>query len=140
MTFLETPDFTKQIKTDVLERIIQQDYAVLADAELSAISEMQSYLGVRLDVAQIFAQNGPARHPLVVMFCVDILLYHIHSRLNPNQIPQLRIDRYEAAVAWCRQAGAGTLYTDLPPKPETETPAAAGNIIYSGPAKRNNEF
>jgi phage gp36-like protein len=140
MVFLTQEDFKAQIKADVLTRIIQDDASILHQAEMQAIKEMQSYLGVRLDVANIFNRSGSERHPLIVMFCVDILLYHVHSRLNPNQIPQLRMDRYDAAVKWCKDTGSGTLFTDLPTRPEPETTTAAGNIIYSGDVKRNNRF
>lgn len=140
MIFLTTSDFKPQVKADVLERIVQNDPAVVDQSELSTIQEMSSYLGVRYDTATIFSRTGTDRNALIVMYAVDILLYHIHSRLNPNQIPQLRIDRYDMAIAWLKAAGAGTVAADLPGKPDTEQTTATGNIIYSGDTKRSNRF
>lgn len=140
MLFLNQDDFKKQIKADVLDRIIQNDQSILYESELASIAEMQSYLGVRFDTANIFNRTGTDRNALIVMYAVDILLYHVHSRLNPNQIPQLRVDRYDAAINWLKAAGAGTVTADLPLKPVPESTTATGNIIYSGEVKRNNRF
>lgn len=34
------------------------------------------------------------RNDLIVMLYCDIAIYHYHARINPNQVPQLRVDRY----------------------------------------------
>ena len=90
MMFLEEADFRKQIRDDTLERIIGDDASILYDAERATLAEMESYLRVRFDVAQIWNKIGTARNALIVMYAVDILLYHIHSRIAPQQIPALR--------------------------------------------------
>jgi len=115
MIFLTKNDFEGQIKTHTLDRITGNDDTVLDQPELFAISEMQGFLKPRFDVAAIFAATGSARSPIIVMFAVDMLLYHLYSRLDPSQIPQIRIDRYENAVEYLNMVAGGKLSPDLPP-------------------------
>ena len=58
-----------------------------------------------------FADN---RNKQLVMYCVDITLYHCHASINPRNIPQLRIDRYNNAINWCKMVNAGDVTADLP--------------------------
>ena len=47
------------------------------------------------------------RNPYLVLILVDIVLYHIHSRISPNNIPKLRIDRYTEAMEWLHEVAMG---------------------------------
>lgn len=51
---------------------------------------------------------GDNRNQQLVMFLIDITLYHLHSRIAPKNIPELRMDRYHAAIAWLKMAAKGT--------------------------------
>lgn len=55
------------------------------------------------------------RNPLLVMYACDIALYHLHGRISPRQIPDLRISRYERAIEWLEDVRKGNvnLSTDL---------------------------
>jgi phage gp36-like protein len=141
LIFLQIEEFKRHIKQDSLDRIIADDQGILYGSELAALEEMQSYLGVRYDNAIVFSRTGTDRNPLVVMRLIDIVLYHIHSRLNPSQVPQLRIDRYEMALEWLRMAAAGKLALNLPVKPGADgQPSPGGTISYQGETKRLNRF
>ena len=139
MMFLEEADFRKQIRDDTLERIIGDDASILYDAERATLAEMESYLRVRFDVAQIWNKIGTARNALIVMYAVDILLYHIHSRIAPQQIPALRGIRYDSAIAWLKASAKGEISPDLPRIEAEGTPISAGIIIKSQP-KQNFDF
>jgi phage gp36-like protein len=54
------------------------------------------------------------RSQLILMYLVDIALYHLHSRIMLNNIPQLRIIRYEQAISWLEAVSKGKLSPDLP--------------------------
>lgn len=54
-----------------------------------------------------FFTFGDDRDPVIVTYCIDIALYHVHSRINPRNIPQLRIDRYDMAMAWLKGIKTG---------------------------------
>lgn len=66
--------------------------------------------------------QGDNRNQLIVMRLIDITLYHVHSRINPRNIPDLRKDRYDGnresqtlgAIGWLKQVAAGKINADLP--------------------------
>lgn len=113
-TFLTEEDFRAVIREDRLEEIVEGDPKLLADAERKAAAEMESYLAPRFDVGAALSARGDERHPALVMFLADMALYHLHSRINPGRIAQLRNDRYDAAVAWLRDVAKGLLDPGLP--------------------------
>lgn len=61
--------------------------------------------------------QGDNRNALLVMIYVDIVLYHLHSRINPRNIPQLRLDRYDEAKKMLIGFASGELYINLPTYP-----------------------
>ena len=114
MIWLTEQDLRKQIRNSVLAQIIEQDASLLHEAELATLSEVESYLRQRFDVAQIWASVNTNRNALLVMYVVDMLLYHLHSRINPNQIPEIRVKRYDDAIEWLKAVAKGTLSPALP--------------------------
>lgn len=114
MIWLTEQDLRKQIRNSVLAQIIEQDASILHEAELATLSEIESYLRARFDVNQIWNKTGEERNALLVMYAIDILLYHIHSRINPNQIPEIRVRRYDNALEWLKAVAKGTLSPNLP--------------------------
>lgn len=75
---------------------------------------------------------GDPRNQQVVMYMVDIVCYHVHSNLNPRNIPQLRVDRYQNAINWMKMVNAGDVTADL-----TEIlPLQGYSIIYGSNPKR----
>lgn len=61
-----------------------------------------------------------SRSQKLVMCCVDITLYHLHARISPRNIPQLRADRRDEAISWVKMASKGESITLNAPmiKPE----------------------
>jgi len=114
MIWLTEYDLKKQIRQSVLSQVIEQDASLLHEAELATLAEIESYLRSRFDVQAIFATTGTDRNALLVMYAVDMLLYHLHSRINPSQIPDLRMQRYENAIEWLMAVAKGTLSPALP--------------------------
>jgi hypothetical protein len=58
--------------------------------------------------------KGDNRSQQMVMVVIDITLYHIHSRIAPRNIPELRMIRYESAKEWLNKCNLGELSPDLP--------------------------
>lgn len=131
MAFVTEADYKKQIKEDVLEQIIEEDDSIRLSAEDAAQSEMESYLNQRYDVANIFNKMGAARNALVMLYYIDIVLYHIHSRINPHMIPDLRTKRYEQAIQWLRDVGTGKIAPNLPRKVDEEGQPETGSRFGS---------
>ncbi len=138
MAFLTDDDYKKLIKIDVLEQIIRQDAAILTDAERAAQSQMESWLRHKYDVVNIFNKTGLLRSADLVMYLVDMVLYHVHSASSPRQIPDLRVKRYDDAIAWLKAVASGKLTADLPllPEPEPKT----GELLWGSQERVNNYY
>lgn len=67
--------------------------------------------------------QGDNRNQLIVLYLVDITLYHLHARIQPNNVPDIRKIRYDgngdlekahSAIRWLRECGNGHINADLP--------------------------
>ncbi len=57
---------------------------------------------------------GDNRNQQLKVYMIDVCLYHLHSNINPRNIPQLRIDRYNNALNWCKMINRGEITANLP--------------------------
>ena len=67
---------------------------------------------------------GDNRNQQIVTYLIDITLYHLHSRINPRNVPELRLRRYDgnqqvgmptsSAIGWLKAVGSGDITADLP--------------------------
>lgn len=80
--------------------------------------------------------KGDNRSAQLVHKVIDVCLYNLHSRIAPKNIPQLRMDRYAAAIAWLDMAKAGEITADIPLK----QPKTDGRIRYGGDVRRINSY
>ena len=82
------------------------------------------------------------RNALIVTYLVDMTLYHVHSAINPQKIPDLRGIRYEAAITWLKAVSKGSLNPDLPILIDESggTPSHSGRIAYGSNPKRAHRF
>lgn len=88
--------------------------------------------------------KGDNRNPQIVLNLIDILLYHLHSRINPNQIPMLRNIRYDGAspaqlggsIGWLKNVQRGKVSLNLPEIVQTQGLA----IRFGSTPKNNNSF
>lgn len=133
--FLIHEDFLQLIKADQLEVVISREPAILKRAILAAIAEMESYLRARYDVTTIFATQGEERNTLLLTYGVDIALYHLHARINPKNISQIRYDRYKEAKLWLEMVSEGRLSPNLPAA-ETGGEVSVGMNWGSSPKHR----
>lgn len=58
--------------------------------------------------------KGDTRNPLIKMHLIDMTLYHLHSRINPRNIPEFRIARRDDCISWLKMVAAGKITVDLP--------------------------
>jgi hypothetical protein len=80
-----------------------------------------------------WATTGANRNPLLMMYMIDVTLYHLHSSIPGKQIPQLRYDRYVAAKDYFERAAKGTVTLNLPRLPErSPVPINIGATIPMG--------
>jgi hypothetical protein len=72
--FINIEDYDASVHHEILDALTRADDAIAEICEDRAISEMKSYLSVRYDVDRIFSMTGNDRHPLVLMFALDITI------------------------------------------------------------------
>lgn len=83
-----------------------------------------------------FWTAGDNRSPQIVMYMIDVLLYHIHARIPPRNIPQERHVRYEAAKAWLEMAARGDITANIP----LIQPKQGRRITSGGRIKNQNHY
>lgn len=68
------------------------------------------------------------RNPKIVQVAIDVLLYHMHSRISPRNIPDLRRLRYDGddpaqrggAIGYLKQVQKGVITPNLPVTDNTD--------------------
>lgn len=118
--FIEIRDYDATIHREILDSLLkgdaQADPQLVEICEDRAIAEMKSYLGTFYDTDLIFAQRGCCRHPLILMMCIDIAVYHIFCIHNPYKLSEVRKERYERAVNWMKEVSKGNVIIDGAPR------------------------
>lgn len=152
MIFLTLADFSMVIDLQIFKSII--DYPeiegsptpeeiealelaneLLDNSELTAISEAKSHLASRYLVDTDFGKTGAAREKLLVLKVVDIALYNIHAILNPKQIPDIRMKRYDDAIDWFKMVNQGIINPTGLTKP---TDNSKNHIQFGSNKKRDH--
>ena len=118
--FIDIKDYDASIHKEILDSLLRQgtaDYApqIVEICEARAIAEMRSYLNKKYDCNRIFEARGTDRHTLVLMFALDIDIYHIYCQHNPYKISKSREDRYNRAVEWLKGVMRGDVTIDGAP-------------------------
>lgn len=76
------------------------------------------------------------RNQQMVTYLIDMTLYYIHARLAPNNLPQIRIDRYTNTIQWLMAVGQGNVTSSLP----LLQPTSGNRIRYGGNIKNQNSY
>ena len=118
--FISLEDYDVSIHREILDSLLRQgtsdyDPQIIEICEDRAISEMKSYLNKKYDCQAIFSQTGAERHPLILMFALDIAIYHIFCQHNPYKMSKIREDRYERATTWLKGVMKGDITVEGAP-------------------------
>lgn len=118
--FISIEDYDASIHREILDSLLRQgtsdyDPQIIEICEDRAISEMKSYLNKKYDCQAIFSQTGAERHPLILMFALDIAIYHIFCQHNPYKMSKIREDRYERATTWLKGVMKGDITVEGAP-------------------------
>lgn len=81
-------------------------------------------------------QVGDSRCKQLVTYLVDIALYHAHAAITPNNVPEVRIKRYDDAIRWLNKAAKGDVTAALP----LLQPRQGSRNRYGGQIKNNNSW
>ena len=118
--FITTEDYDATIHREILDSLLRMDSAsydpqIIEICEDRAISEMRSYLNKSYDCDAIFSATGNDRHALILMFAIDITVYHIFCQHNPYKMAKIRQDRYDRAIEWLKGVMKGDITIDGAP-------------------------
>ena len=80
--------------------------------------------------------QGDNRDQQIVLYLIDIVLYHVHSRIAPRNIPDLRQSRYHNALQWLKMVATGDVTPALP----LLQPKQGGRIRFGGGIRQINSY
>ena len=80
--------------------------------------------------------KGDNRNQVLMGGVIDVALYHLHSRIAPRNIPDLRVKRYDDFIRYLREVAKGNLSVDLP----LLEPKKSSTIRVGGKPKQINEY
>ena len=82
--------------------------------------------------------QGDNRYPMFIEIAMDLTLYNLHSRINPRNIPDLRVLRNKEALDQLERWGSGT---DTAEVLEVNTTEQTGfSIRYGSSIEKTNNF
>lgn len=118
--FINIEDYDATIHREILDSLLRKESAsydpqIIEICEDRAIAEMRSYMNKTYDCNAIFSTTGDDRHALILMFAIDITVYHIFCQHNPYKIAKIRQDRYDRAVEWLKGVMKGDITIDGAP-------------------------
>lgn len=118
--FIDTTDYDATIHREILDSLLRKESAsydpqIIEICEDRAVAEMRSYLNKTYDCDAVFSATGNDRHALILMFAIDISVYHIFCQHNPYKMAKVRQDRYDRAVEWLKGVMKGDITIDGAP-------------------------
>lgn len=119
--FITPTDYDASIHKEILDSLLRTDSPsydpqIVEICEDRTIAEMRSYMSKTYDCDAIFSKTEQDRHPLILMFAVDITIYHIFSQHNPYKMSKIRQDRYDRAIEWLKGIMSGDITIDGAPR------------------------
>jgi hypothetical protein len=76
------------------------------------------------------------RDQQMVLYLIDMTLYHVHSRIAPRNIPDLRVKRYDDAINWLKMCAKGEITPNLP----LIKPMQGNRIRFGGQIRNVNSY
>ncbi len=138
--FIQLTDYDASIHREILDALTRDDDAIVEICEDRAIAEMRGYLSRRYDCERIFSATGNDRNQLILMMAIDIAIYHIFCIHNPQNLKQMRKDRYERAMEWLKQVAGEDISIDGAPLLPEEDRREKSTFLIKSNRKRVNHF
>lgn len=118
--FITINDYDASIHREILDALLRKespgyDPQIIEICENRAIAEMRGYLNKCYDCNALFSAQGKERNDLVLMFALDITIYHIYCQHNPYKISNTRVERYKRAIEWLKGVMNGDITIDGAP-------------------------
>jgi len=109
MRYLTNSDISTLIQDVNLNQILNNDSTIMDAAVEIGIAEARSYLIQKYLFDEEMVLTGSSRDTQMVQTITDIALFHVHTRLSPRNIPEIREKRYDNAIAWLKACAKGNV-------------------------------
>lgn len=137
--FIDKDDYLVVIGESALKAISQYSPDNIANAQAEAVEEISGYLRPVYDVDAVFSASGGARNRLIVMYTVDIALYHLTASQPQRLGAEVRKERYDRAIKWLEGVQSGRIIPNLPVAvPSGDGSGAFGTSFHSSPKLRHD--
>lgn len=109
-------DHSTLLQFESTENIPYQNY--FPDDTINSGKQWNSGTSYQVDAGTLPTDSskwimGDNRSQALVMYIVDIALYHVHSRIAPKNIPDLRVKRYDDAISSLKGYAKGNTTANL---------------------------
>ena len=92
-----------------------------------------------IDFPGLWTEIQDPRNPMIKKHVIDWALYDINTRLNPRNIPEIRLLRREQSETWLNRISKGQINAGNLPKISPEEDQD-GPILYGSETKNQNSF
>jgi hypothetical protein len=98
LQFLTLTDFKGTIRTQDLDKVIDEDPEVLETGESWAKAQVELYISTRFDTDAIFAETGTARNNQIIGWMVDLAWSRVQKRISPRNMSETVQEAYDLAI------------------------------------------
>jgi phage gp36-like protein len=147
--FWKNKTYTCRVKTAVLDHDTALQYRVTENLPYPNVPPDDPLQGVsywgegvnynvtgQLPTNTTYFTKSDNRDQQMVLYLCDIVLFHLHTRIAPRNIPELRIKRYESAIEWLRMCAEGSVTPNLP----LIKPKQGNRIRFGGNVRQINSY
>jgi hypothetical protein len=113
--FLEKSELKTVGLDEIINKIINNDDAIVTDIVAESIDVMKGYLFQYFDTDAIFNATAGNRNLTVLKHLKGIVLFEIYAR-RTKQINDMAKLRYDEAMLWLEKVSSGKIKPNLPPK------------------------
>ena len=113
MIFITTNDLKTFVKDNVINDITENDSTLIDSIEMISIQTIDSYIGHYYDTDTEWKKTGTDRNTYLIQLIIDIMLYHLSTRLTPTQIPETRQLRYNNVILYLKDIASGKIVPQI---------------------------
>ncbi len=110
MKYIELNDLISLMKQNVINDLSENNYPLLDQLEKYAYSQIDAFIGFKFDTDA--ALKG--KNQFLVMTLVDLISYHLSSRITHVEMQTIIDDRYNTALNWLKDVSVGKIVPNLP--------------------------
>jgi len=87
---------------------------ILTNLETETIDTVNAYISGYYDTSLIFSKTGDTRDSYLLKIVIDILLYELNSRLSPNTISDILVNKRNEAISTLEKISMKKFNINLP--------------------------